>query len=281
MLRIGDFSKIGKVSIRMLRHYDQIGLLKPAGIDDQTGYRSYTLDQLPRLNKIIFLKDIGFSLSEVMTMVDEQISIEEMKSMLIKRQKDLENEIAMAELNLKTVMNRLYKIENEGDLPKYDVGIKEADSFAYVSHRTLVPNLEVMGEFCYNMYQKLYQELDLMNVTPTGTEITVYHNDEYTEIDLDMEAGLLVDKSFLNQINAKEGLLSARIMPAEESVAYLVYSGSFTGLENAISELLTWAGKNEWQINGSIREFHLSGPAHPEGGLVGNAIIELQVPVIK
>jgi len=105
MLKIGDFSKIGKVSIRMLRHYDQIGILKPTCIDNNTGYRSYSIDQLPRLNRIIFLKNIGFSLTEVMELVDEQISIDEMKAMLVKRQKDLENEISMAQINLKQLLN--------------------------------------------------------------------------------------------------------------------------------------------------------------------------------
>jgi len=77
MLKIGDFSKIAKISIRMLRHYDQIGLLKPAYIDNLTSYRSYSIDQLPRLNRILFLKDIGFSLNEVMNLINEHISIDE------------------------------------------------------------------------------------------------------------------------------------------------------------------------------------------------------------
>jgi len=103
MLRIGDFSKIGRVSIRMLRHYDQIGLLKPACVDSVSGYRSYSVDQLHRLNRIIFLKDIGFSLNEINELIDSNISVNEMKAMLRKRQKNLENEIAIAQLNLNTV----------------------------------------------------------------------------------------------------------------------------------------------------------------------------------
>jgi DNA-binding transcriptional MerR regulator len=116
MLRIGDFSKIAKVSVRMLRYYDQIGLLKPAYIDTNSGYRNYSVDQLSRLNRIIFLKDIGFSLNEVMELVDETISIEEMKGMLLKRKQQLEHEISMAQINLSTVMDRLSSIEKEREI---------------------------------------------------------------------------------------------------------------------------------------------------------------------
>ena len=281
MLKIGDFSKIGKVSIRMLRHYDQIGILKPACIDNNTGYRSYSIDQLPRLNRIIFLKDIGFSLTEVMGLVDEQISIDEMKAMLVRRQRDLENEISMAQINLKTIVDRLRIIESEGDIPKFDVSIKSTESYVYVSHRTIVPHLEQMGVFCYNMYAKLYKELNVMNITPIGPEITFYFNEEYSETDLDMETGIVVPKSCLEKFRSNETVLNARVIEAEEHMAYAVYSGPFEGIEQAIIELLKWVVSNDWQITGALRELHLSGPAHPNGELVENAIIELQVPVSK
>ena len=64
-LRIGEFSALGRVSVRMLRHYEKLGLLEPSQTDAWTGYRSYTLEQLPRLNRIVTLKELGFSLQEV------------------------------------------------------------------------------------------------------------------------------------------------------------------------------------------------------------------------
>ena len=65
MLKIGDFSKLGQVSVRMLRHYDQLGLLNPDQIDKFTGYRYYAVEQLARLNRILFFKDLGFSLQQI------------------------------------------------------------------------------------------------------------------------------------------------------------------------------------------------------------------------
>ena len=65
MLKIGEFSKLSRVSVRMLRHYDEIGLLPPASIDSATGYRYYSEDQLPVAGRITALRDIGFGLGEI------------------------------------------------------------------------------------------------------------------------------------------------------------------------------------------------------------------------
>ena len=62
MFRIGDFSKVSRVSIRVLRHYDELGMLKPAQVDSQTGYRYYTADQLQRLNRVLAFREMGFPL---------------------------------------------------------------------------------------------------------------------------------------------------------------------------------------------------------------------------
>lgn len=65
MLKIGEFSKLTQVSVRMLRHYDEIGLLKPAEIDCFTDYRYYKEEQLPAMCRIKALKDMGFSLADI------------------------------------------------------------------------------------------------------------------------------------------------------------------------------------------------------------------------
>jgi DNA-binding transcriptional MerR regulator len=70
MLRIGEFSKLSRVSIRMLRHYDDIGLLKPAEIDRFTGYRDYSPEQLPVIGRITSLKDMGFSLADIVKVLE-------------------------------------------------------------------------------------------------------------------------------------------------------------------------------------------------------------------
>ena len=72
MFRIGEFAQIAQVSGRQLRFYDQLGLLQPAHIDAQTGYRYYSIRQLPRLNGILALKELGLSLEQIGPLLEGQ-----------------------------------------------------------------------------------------------------------------------------------------------------------------------------------------------------------------
>lgn len=281
MLKIGDFSKIARVSIRMLRYYDQIGLLKPAYIDVASGYRSYSIDQLQRLNRIIFLKDIGFSLNEITNLIDDNISIEEMKIMLLKRQNDLKNEISMAQLNLTMVNERLKALENESEIPKYDIVVKSTESYAVATFRTIVPHMSEMDTYCYNLYSKLYKELKNLKISAIGPEITYYYNEEYCEMDLDMEVGIIIQGDFAEIDKIKESNLTFKKLETELKVASLIYNGPFEGMEVAVIELLKWIGSNNWEIIGPLREIHLSGPAHSGDLVETNAVIELQIPIKK
>ena len=89
MLKIGEFSKLSRVSIRMLRHYDDIGLLKPAEIDDFTGYRYYREEQLFVIGRIISLKDMGFALADIIKILDSYDDKEKMDAFLSERQMEL------------------------------------------------------------------------------------------------------------------------------------------------------------------------------------------------
>ena len=82
MFSIGEFARHGRISVRMLRHYDAIGVLVPAMVDPVSGYRFYQAGQLSRLNRIIALRDLGFSLRQVQPILDDQVSAAELRGML-------------------------------------------------------------------------------------------------------------------------------------------------------------------------------------------------------
>ena len=94
MFSIGDFARSGRVSVRMLRHYDAIGLLRPASVDPLTGYRFYAVEQLTRLNRVVALKDLGFTLDQVAIVVDDEIDVDELRGMLRLRRAELREQIA-------------------------------------------------------------------------------------------------------------------------------------------------------------------------------------------
>ncbi|TLN00286.1 MerR family transcriptional regulator, partial [bacterium] len=114
MLKIGDFSKLARVTVKTLHHYEQMSLLRPAWIDRFTGYRYYSLQQLPRLNRILALKDLGFSLGEVSRLLDRELSAGQLRAMLEEKQFELERRAQAEQRRLEMVAVRLSEIEAEG-----------------------------------------------------------------------------------------------------------------------------------------------------------------------
>src|SRR5579859_3662844 len=114
MLKIGDFSKLSQVTVKALRYYDDIGLLKPMFIEPSTGYRFYSVEQLPRLNRIMALKELGFSLTQIADLLDNTVSAEQIKGMLLLKQAEIERQVQAELEQLRKVRARLQQIENEG-----------------------------------------------------------------------------------------------------------------------------------------------------------------------
>src|SRR5260370_6646568 len=82
MLNAGAFARLAGVSVRTLHHYDDFGLLKPADVDTRTGYRRYTAHELPRLHRILALRDLGLSLGEIQEIIDDEISVDDLRDRL-------------------------------------------------------------------------------------------------------------------------------------------------------------------------------------------------------
>ena len=135
-----------------------------------------------------------------------------------------------------------------------------------------------MDYYCKQMYSTLYKGLDDLGISPRYPEVTFYHNDEYPEVDLDVETAVLINKQYLN-VMPEHPHIHVRTEPAEEKVAALIYEGAYRDVASAVLVLLNWIGINDWNISGSVREIHLSGPAHAKGEVQEKAVLELQIPV--
>lgn len=99
----------------MLRHYDAKGLLKPAEVDDDSGYRRYSAAQLAKLNRIVALRDLGFGLQEIEQMLDE-VGVDELRGMLVLRRSQIEGQVAEDRNRLAQIEARLRAIETENTL---------------------------------------------------------------------------------------------------------------------------------------------------------------------
>lgn len=132
MFNIGEFARLGGVSIRTLRHYDEIGLLPPAKVDPATGYRAYSPVQLQQLNRIVALKDLGLSLTQIRHLLDG-ITVNEMYGMLVLRRAQLEEQLETCRNHLLGVEARLSYLERENDMPADDMVVKKIPEMTVVA----------------------------------------------------------------------------------------------------------------------------------------------------
>src|SRR3712207_3255796 len=156
VLKVGDFSQLGQVSVRTLHHYDERGLLKPAEIDDWTGYRFYSVEQLPRLNRILALKDLGFSLDEISRLLNEEVPAERLRGMLATKQAEIERQLSEGRARLARVEARLRQIEQEGEPSPYEVVIKKVSPQTVISARAVVPTMADVARYREDLYVKVY-----------------------------------------------------------------------------------------------------------------------------
>src|SRR5688572_7449474 len=128
MFRIGEFAQIAQVSGRQLRFYDQLGLLQPAHIDAQTGYRYYSIRQLPRLNGILALKELGLSLEQIGPLLKGEISPTELRAMLTLKRAEVERSLREEGRRLRHIESRIAQIDRHGGTEGFDVILKDRKS---------------------------------------------------------------------------------------------------------------------------------------------------------
>ena len=179
MVSIGEFARLGGVSVRTLRHYDEIGLLRPASVDPETGYRGYAPAQLGQLNRIIALKELGLSLAQSRQLVTG-ITAEELRGMLVLRRAQLEQELEEHKNQLLEVEARLGYIEREGTMPADDVTVKKIPAMGVVAIAGTAPAFGAANVVpVVNSSRLQFDELAIPElVKVTGPFMIFYEHDE-------------------------------------------------------------------------------------------------------
>ncbi|MEW9702727.1 MerR family transcriptional regulator [Paenibacillus sp. SI8] len=277
MIKIGLFSKIAQVTIRTLRHYDEIGLIKPIWIDPQTNYRFYAYEQLSLVHQIQALKDIGLSLEQIKDMIDGQISIDATIRILADHKTLIVNELREKNEQLNRIDSRLNQLRHIGQQPKYEIVLKQVPSLFVASTRRIVPLPMDMPLYRCEMFNDLERWL-LQNDCLMDQEYVFYHMSEFIETDFDIEAAVSIQ---MNQKNlAATDTIQLRELPSEPLVASLIHRGKFMDVGEALSELFKWLGFNGYSPTGSVREIHLFGRENHCRNY-NDVLVELQIPVAK
>ncbi len=270
--KIGDFSKLAQVSVKTLRHYGALGLLKPAWIDRYTGYRYYTAEQLQRLNRILALKDLGFSLEQINLLLRDNLSLEELRGMMRLKQAELESKIQVEQDRLKRVAMRLEQIEVQGSMPAYEVVMKAVPPQQVIGIRRLIPE--------YRFLSKLFDELhahlrshDL--ITDAGSpDIAIYYEHEYRKNDIDVEIAI----PFTRKISGIQPYVIHEL-PGVETMACAIYQGNHELIGDVYRSMMAWVESHGFQVSGSNRELY----HQPEQLQDGQEwpVTEIQLPVCE
>jgi DNA-binding transcriptional MerR regulator len=276
MFRIGEFSQIARVSGRLLRYYDEIGLLRPQSIDPVTGYRYYSARQLPRLNRILVLKELGLYLEHIARLLDQETSVEEIRGMLTLRKAQIEQTLHEEMEHLRVVEARLQQIDTQGQMQEPDVILKAAPATPFLGLRNVLRGMEAIQRLVRRLAMVVPARVGRHNL---GHLAVLIHSPLYDPDALDVEVGYLLQGKGPQSLDLSvEEVLTLRTLPTVETMATLVHVGQLSDSHRGSGALATWMEQHGWQMSGVGRELLIQLPQSPEQDEV---VIEIQLPVTR
>jgi DNA-binding transcriptional MerR regulator len=273
MFRIGEFSRIARVSARLLRYYDELGLLKPGVVDSASGYRYYTSAQLQRLNRILVLRDLGLTLEQIGGVIDQNASADQLRAMLEVRRADAERALAEESARLRQIEARIARLDGgEGDLD--DVLIRAEPARRIVAVRDTVGSFvearQIIGELARTLPRQLPREM-------LGSLIGIAHSIEFEPDAIDVELGFVLTgdpPAELSPVGSRP--LRVRELPAVPCMAACVRVGLPEHAHLITEKIGRYVEHNGYRLAGPGREVFLR-PPRPDR--MEESVVEMQFPV--
>jgi len=265
MLRIGEFSRLAQVSADTLRYYDACGLLRPVHTDRTNSYRYYAVGQLPRLNRILALKDLGFSLDQIARVLDDGLSVAEIRGMLRLKQAEVQQAVANEHARLARIAARLRHIEQEDNMPDYDIVIKSVEPMLIASTRQVVA-LDKLSE----TWGKVYAYLAEHGVPWSLPNLIIWHGGEYPD-SVDAETAVPLTTALPD---AKQVHVST--LPGVATMASVVHRGDYGSIAQAYIAIQTWVEENGYRLDGPTRQVHLQ---YADDADPATYVTEVQYPI--
>lgn len=269
MYRIGMFSKINKVTVKTLRYYDEVGLLKPAYVDDENGYRYYTSEQLPIIHKIKTLRQIGFTIDEI-NLILKGVRIE---NIFENRKKELEDEILKSKKQLSQINYYLPNIK-EDFIMKYEVLIKELPEVIVFSKRMILNSYEDYFKVIPAIGKEVGDANPGLKCSVPEYCFNIYHDGEYKEKNIDIEFCEAVTK-----IGKDTETIKFKKIDKVKAAACVMHKGPYSKLGEAYSAVYKWIEENGYISSDNPRESYIDGiwnKNNPEEWLT-----EIQVPIVS
>jgi DNA-binding transcriptional MerR regulator len=271
LFKIGDFSRISRVSIRTLRYYDEISLLRPVQVDQATGYRYYSIEQLPEINRINMLKNIGLSLEDIQELLNDAPPVDYIRQLLQVKKSEIQERISLDKEKLRKVEIWLNRASSEGILPT-DIHIqrKTVPALRVISKREIGTYDETTDRILSELRQQLDRPGNIDSVKITGPVMGIFYDDEYKELDADIEAAIPIS----GELSVIEEGFEVKTLPKIEGI-FTIYKGPVYHLNEIYAQIIDYAEQHNLKLLTPIRELYLT---YPEADLEDGLIIEIQCP---
>lgn len=279
MFSIGEFARHGRVSVRMLRHYDTIGLLRPACVDPVSGYRFYQASQLAELNRVIALKELGFTLQQVQSILAEKVSAAELRGMLKLRRAEIQAVLEAETTRLARVEARLLTIEDEARAPADGVVIKRLEPVRVgeLTAEAASWEPEAITPVIQPLYGALWQRMASAEICAAGPAVAYYEDAPAGEGAIVVHAAVPVDAGPGADGGGGPGRdpgFAIVDLPAVERAAIIIHHGSMDDVMATGQALARWIDANGYRSAGYSREVTLAWSPDPE-----QWVTELQQPI--
>lgn len=276
MFQIGEFSRIAQVSASQLRNYDQLGLFAPEKVDPQTGYRYYSAKQLPQLNRVIALKEMGLSLAQIKNLLENGISSEELRGMLLMKKAQIEQSLQEEVARLRYIESRIEQINTLGKAEDYDIVLKSIDAKVLLSVRSVLPLPQAARPFVQEMQSVLPKRV---NRRALGYFTVIMHDNLFRDRNVDIELGFEwhgePDEALAIPLSSGEAL-QLRQLPAEAHILTVTRVGHPKLAHRSYGALGRWTQANGYQFSGPVREVFLN-PPNP--ARIDETVCEIQAPL--
>ena len=285
MFRIRDFSRFTRVSVKMLRRYDRLGLLPPARVDPRTRYRYYSARQLVTLQRIVAMRDLGFSLDEVAELLARHPQRDGLRRRLRAKREEVERRLEAERERLGALERRLRDLE-QGRRPLPDVVLRELPAVRAATQRARVPSLDAGAG---SLFEAVESAVAAARLRAAGPPLLIYHDRDYREEEADVEVAVPVVAEAPLGALGRGREARVRVLPRIARAACLVYDGTYDQLAEALAGVLAALDARRLTASGPWREaylrFHPGRAAQfglPPAFLAESAdqlVTEIQVPV--
>lgn len=262
MLKIGEFSKLSHFTIKALRFYEKEGLLVPAKVDEWTGYRFYTTDQLETAASIKSYRQLDLSVNEIKAI----FSGDDIKTILLKKAEQLKKQKSTIDVHL-SIINHIL----EEKQMKYQVTIKEIPAVTVYYSEVRIPRYSDMMQYIPKIGAECMKLNPNLKCTEPPYEFCEYLDNEHRDCDILIRHNEAVTESGVENENIK-----FREIPAVK-VLSIFHKGAYDNIGEAYAYITKYAEENRYKVNGYARECYIDGIWNKES--VNDWLTEIQLPI--